>query len=116
MLNNLWWKWDTDVQHAQELHNCFDETYEQNNVAEANLQVLQEMSTETFTKSIIQKHSALIKDLKPFNDNCLKWKQFKQAVNNKLHHNINHYLNQNDKIDYIDSYLNDKVDHILNYK
>ena len=74
------------------------------------------MSTETFTKSTTQKHSALIKNPKSFNNNCLKWKQFKQAVNNKLHHNINHYPSHNDKINYIDSYLDNKVNHILNYK
>ena len=74
------------------------------------------MSTEVFTRSTTQKHSALIKDSELFNDNHLKWKQFKQAVNNKLHCNINHYLNYNDKIDYIDFYLGDKVDCVLNYK
>ena len=74
------------------------------------------MSAEAFTKSTTQKCSALVKNLKSFNDNCLKWKQFKQAVNNKFHCNVNHYLNQNDKIDDINSYLNDKVDCILNYK
>ena len=74
------------------------------------------MSVETFTKSITQKHSALIKDPEPFNDNYLKWKQFKQAVNNKLHHNINHYFNHNDKINYINFYLNDKVNCVLNHK
>ena len=116
ILNNLWWKQDTDVQHAQELHNHLNKTYKQNNVTEANLQVLQEMSMEAFIKSTIQKCSVLIKDLKLFNDNHLKWKQFKQIVNNKFHHNINHYLNQNDKIDYIDSYLSDKVDCVLNHK
>ena len=40
MLNNLQWEQDTDVQHAQKLHNHLNEAYEQNNVAEANLQVL----------------------------------------------------------------------------
>ena len=74
------------------------------------------MSTKAFTKSTIQKHSASVKDLKPFNDNHLKWKQFKQAVNNKLCCNVDHYFNQLDKIDYIDSYLDDKVDCILNHK
>ena len=74
------------------------------------------MNTETFTKSTTQKHSASVKDSKPFNDNHSKWKWFKQAVNNKLHHNTDHYFNHNDKINYIDSYLNNKVDHILNYK
>ena len=74
------------------------------------------MSMETFIKSTIQKHSALVKDSELFNGNHLKWKQFKQAVNNKLHCNINHYFNQNNKINYIDSYLNDKVNHILNHK
>ena len=63
-----------------------------------------------------QKHSALVKDSDSFNDNYLKWRQFKQAVNNKLHHNIDHYLNQNNKINYIDFYLNDKIDCILNHK
>ena len=74
------------------------------------------MNTEAFIRSTTQKHSALIKDPELFNDNHSKWKQFKQAVNNKLYCNANHYLNQNDKIDYIDSYLSDKVDHVLNYK
>ena len=74
------------------------------------------MSVKAFTKSTIQKHSALIKNLKLFNDNHSKWKWFKQAVNNKLHCNTDHYPSYNDKIDYIDCYLNDKVDHILNYK
>ena len=116
MLNNLQWEQDTDVQHAQELYDHFNETHEQNNIAEANLQVLQKMSIETFTKSTTQKHSALIKDLKPFNGNHLKWKWFKQAVNNKLCCNTDHYPNYDDKIDYIDSYLSDKVDHVLNHK
>ena len=40
MLNNLWWEWDTDVQYAQELHDCFNETHKQNNVTEANLWIL----------------------------------------------------------------------------
>ena len=74
------------------------------------------MSVKVFIKSITQKHSASVKDLNLFNDNCLKWKWFKQAVNNKLHCNINHYLNQNNKINYIDFYLNDKVDYVLNHK
>ena len=71
---------------------------------------------KAFIKSIIQKCSVLIKDLKLFNDDCLKWKQFKQTVNNKLCHNINHYPNQNNKINYIDFYLSDKVDCVLNHK
>ena len=74
------------------------------------------MSVETFIKSTTQKCSASVKDPEPFNDDHLKWKQFKQAVNNKLHHNINHYFNYNDKINYIDFYLDDKVNHILNHK
>ena len=74
------------------------------------------MSAEAFTKSIIQKHSASVKDSELFNSDCLKWKQFKQAVNNKLYHNANHYLSYDDKIDYIDSYLSNKIGHILNYK
>ena len=74
------------------------------------------MSVEAFIKSTIQKHSVLVKDLKLFNNDCLKWKQFKQTVNNKFCCNVDHYLNQNDKIDYIDFYLNDKVDCILNHK
>ena len=74
------------------------------------------MSVKAFIKSTIQKHSALVKDLKLFNSDCLKWKQFKQAVNNKLHHNINHYFSQNDKINYINSYLSDKINCILNHK
>ena len=74
------------------------------------------MSMKTFIKSTTQKHSALIKDLKLFNYNYLKWKWFKQAVNNKLHCNINHYSGYNDKIDYIDFYLSNKVNCILNYK
>ena len=74
------------------------------------------MSTEAFTKSTTQKHSASVKNPEPFNDNHLKWKQFKQIVNNKLCCNTDHYLNHNDKINYIDSYLDDKVDHILNHK
>ena len=74
------------------------------------------MNTETFTKLIIQKHSVSIKDSKLFNSNCLKWKQFKQTVNNKLHYNVNHYSDYDDKINYINSYLNDKVNHVLNHK
>ena len=116
MLNNLQWEQDTGIQHAQELHNCFDETYKQNNVAEANLQVLQKMSTETFIRSTTQKCSALVKDLELFNGDCSKWKWFKQAVNNKLCHNADHYLNYNDKINYIDSYLGDKIGYVLDHK
>ena len=116
MLNNLWWEWDTDVQHAQELHNHFNEAYKQNNVAEANLWVLWEISMKAFTKLTTQKCSASVKDLKLFNGDCSKWKWFKQAVNNKLCCNANHYPNQNDKIDYIDSYLDDKIDCVLNHK
>ena len=74
------------------------------------------MNVEAFTKSTTQKHSASIKNPELFNDNHLKWKQFKQTVNNKLYHNTDHYLNHNDKINYIDFYLNDKIDCILNYK
>ena len=37
-------------------------------------------------------------------------------VNNKLCCNIDHYFNHNDKIDYIDSYLNNKIDCVLNHK
>ena len=37
MLNNLWWKQDTDVQHTQKLYNYFNETHKQNNIAEVNL-------------------------------------------------------------------------------
>ena len=74
------------------------------------------MSTETSTRSTTQKHSASVKDSELFNDNHSKWKQFKQAVNNKLYHNINHYLSHNDKIDYIDFYLGDKVGCILDHK
>ena len=74
------------------------------------------MSMETFTKLITQKCSASVKDPELFNDNYLKWKQFKQAVNNKLYHNINHYLSHNDKINYIDFYLDNKVDCVLNHK
>ena len=40
MLNNLQWEQDIGVQHAQELHDHLNEAHEQNNVAEANLQVL----------------------------------------------------------------------------
>ena len=74
------------------------------------------MSTEAFIKLITQKHFISVKDSEPFNNNYLKWKQFKQTVNNKLYHNINHYFDYNDKINYIDFYLNDKINHILNYK
>ena len=74
------------------------------------------MSVKAFIKLTIQKHSALVKDLKLFNDDHSKWKQFKQAVNNKLHCNADHYLNQNNKIDYINSYLSDKINCVLNYK
>ena len=68
---------------------------------------------ETFIKSTTQKHSASVKDLKPFNGNCSKWKQFKQTVNNKLCCNADYYLNHDD---YIDSYLNNKVSCVLNHK
>lgn len=74
------------------------------------------MSTETFTKSTTQKHSASVKDPEPFNSNHSKWKWFKQAVNNKLHHNTDHYSDHKNKIDYINFYLSDKVDCILNHK
>ena len=74
------------------------------------------MNVKAFTRSTTQKYSALIKDSKLFNNDCLKWKQFKQAVNNKLHHNTDHYLSHNDKIDYIDFYLGNKIDCVLNYK
>ena len=74
------------------------------------------MSVETFIRSTTQKHSALVKDSESFNDDCAKWKQFKQTINNKLCCNADHYPDYDDKIDYIDSYLNDKVDHILNHK
>ena len=74
------------------------------------------MSVEAFIKSTTQKHSVSVKDPELFNGDCSKWKQFKQAVNNKLHHNINHYFNHDDKIDYIDSYLSDKVSCVLNHK
>ena len=74
------------------------------------------MSVKAFIKSTTQKCSASVKNSELFNGNHLKWKQFQQAVNNKLHCNTNYYLNQNDKIDYIDFYLNDKVNHVLNYK
>ena len=57
-----------------------------------------------------------MKNLELFNGNCLKWKQFKQAVNNKLHYNTDYYSSHNDKINYIDSYLGNKVDYILNHK
>ena len=71
---------------------------------------------KTFTKSIIQKCSILIKDSELFNDDYLKQKQFKQVVNNKLCHNINHYFDYNNKINYIDFYLDNKINCILNYK
>ena len=74
------------------------------------------MSVEAFTKLTIQKCSALVKDPESFNSNHLKWKQFKQTVNNKLCHNVNHYLNYNNKIGYVNFYLNDKVGCILNHK
>ena len=74
------------------------------------------MSTEAFTRLTIQKCSALIKNPELFNSDCLKWKQFKQTVNNKLYHNADHYFNHNDKINYINFYLDDKVNCILNYK
>ena len=74
------------------------------------------MNVETFTKSITQKCFISIKDPELFNDDCLKWKQFKQAVNNKLHCNTDHYFSHDDKIDYINSYLNNKVNYILNHK
>ena len=74
------------------------------------------MSVETFTRSTTQKHSALIKDPEPFNGNCSKWKWFKQAVNNKLYHNADHYPGHDDKIDYIDFYLNNKVGCVLDHK
>ena len=74
------------------------------------------MNMKTFIKSTIQKCSALVKDSELFNNNYLKWKWFKQAVNNKLCHNTNHYPNHNDKINYIDFYLNDKINYILNHK
>ena len=74
------------------------------------------MSTETFIKSIIQKCSVSVKDLELFNGNHSKWKWFKQAVNNKLCHNVNHYLNHDDKINYIDFYLDNKVNCVLNHK
>ena len=74
------------------------------------------MSAEAFTRSTTQKHSASVKDSKLFNDDHSKWKQFKQVVNNKLYCNINHYLNYNNKIDYIDFYLGDKVGCVLDHK
>ena len=74
------------------------------------------MSVKMFTKSTTQKCSAPVKDSEPFNGNHLKWKWFKQAVNNKLHCNTNHYLSHDDKINYIDSYLDDKVNCVLNHK
>ena len=74
------------------------------------------MSAETSTRLTIQKHSVSVKNSEPFNGDHSKWKWFKQAVNNKLHCNADHYLNHNDKIDYIDFYLDDKINHILDYK
>ena len=74
------------------------------------------MSAKTFIKSIISKCSTSVKNPKLFNGNHSKWKQFKQAVNNKLYHNANHYFSHDDKINYIDFYLSDKVNHILNHK
>ena len=74
------------------------------------------MNVETFIKSTIQKCSASVKDSELFNDDHLKWKWFKQTVNNKLYCNADHYFNQNDKINYINFYLNDKVNCILNHK
>ena len=74
------------------------------------------MNVKAFTRSTIQKHSVLVKDLELFNGDCSKWKWFKQAVNNKLHHNADHYSNHDDKIDYIDSYLGDKVGCVLDHK
>ena len=74
------------------------------------------MSVETFIKSTTQKHSALIKNPESFNGDHAKWKWFKQAVNNKLCHNTDHYSGYDDKIDYIDSYLGNKIGHILNHK
>ena len=74
------------------------------------------MSTETFTRLTTQKHSVLIKDSELFNGNHAKWKQFKQAVNNKLCCNADHYLSHDDKINYIDFYLNNKIDCVLNHK
>ena len=74
------------------------------------------MSTETSTKSMTQKYSASVKDSEPFNGDCSKWKGFKQAVNNKLCCNADHYPGHNNKIDYIDSYLGDKMNCVLNHK
>ena len=74
------------------------------------------MSTEASTRSTTQKHSTSVKNSELFNGDHSKWKWFKQAVNNKLCHNINHYSSYNDKIDYIDSYLSNKIDCILNHK
>ena len=74
------------------------------------------MNVKAFTKLTTQKHSAPVKNLEPFNGNCLKWKWFKQAVNNKLYYNINHYSNYDNKINYINFYLKNKIDCILNYK
>ena len=74
------------------------------------------MSMKAFTRSTTQKHSAPVKDPESFNGNHSKWKQFKQAVNNKLCCNANHYPGHDDKIDYINFYLSNKVDHVLNHK
>ena len=74
------------------------------------------MSTEAFIKSTTQKCSASVKDSNSFNDNHFKWKWFKQTVNNKFYCNVNHYFNHNDKIDYIDFYLDNKVNCVLNHK
>ena len=74
------------------------------------------MSMKAFTRSTTQKCSVPVKDPELFNGNCSKWKQFKQAVNNKLCHNTNHYPGHDDKINYIDSYLGNKVGHILDHK
>ena len=74
------------------------------------------MNVEVFTKLTTQKCSALIKNPESFNDNHSKWKWFKQTVNNKFCCNINHYFNYNNKINYIDFYLDDKIDCILNHK
>ena len=74
------------------------------------------MSVKTFIKLTTQKCSVSVKNLKLFNGDCLKWKQFKQIVNNKLCCNADYYFNQNNKIDYIDFYLDNKIDHILNHK
>ena len=74
------------------------------------------MSVEAFTRSTTQKHSAPVKDPEPFNGDRSKWRRFKQAVNNKLHCNTDHYPSHDDKIDYIDSYLGDKVGRVLDHK